>query len=81
MSIKDVLCGDGWNGITNTSTVTWHTDPGPTAEATPVDIENPIIELTFDRPIAANTGTIQILDGNGDVVKELQSDDPAVIYS
>jgi len=80
MSIKDVLCGDGWNGITNTSTVTWHTDPGPSSDPTPVTNSSTGLVFAYDRPIEPGAGKINVYDDNDNLVAEVDSTDPAVSY-
>ena len=57
-------CGVSWNGITDTSTVRFKVDPGPTASFAPISSTSTKLVMTFDRPIEAGTGTLVVKVGS-----------------
>ena len=75
-------CDDlAFGGITNTTTATFDTDPGPTAPAATVSNGSPSdsgITQIYDRPIEAGTGNIIIKDNTNTVVATIPATDSSV---
>lgn len=78
-SLKDSF-GNNWAGLSDTTTVRFKVDPGPTATFTPITSNSQYAELTFDRQIEPGTGNILIYDQLGNVVATLPATDPAISF-
>lgn len=81
-------CGDSYAGVSDSSTITFTTYSGPQVESTTPDSgytgsfnDLDPIEMTFDSPIYAGTGVIEIKDSLGTVIATLDANDPAVTLS
>jgi hypothetical protein len=74
-------CGTVWTGISDTSTVTFTTDPGPTATLSDITNDSDGIEMTFDRSIEESDGTIKVLSSNNVEVDSFDINDPSITLS
>lgn len=74
-------CGQGWAGINDTTTVRFRVDPGPVAQATPINPYSETVTLAYDRPIDSGTGNLVIYDENNNVVKTVSSTGNGISYS
>lgn len=78
------VCGTGGNAaITDTTTIRWVTENGPTSTnlvpASPTSSANQDgLAMKFDQPITRSTGTIDIKNSAGTVIKSVPGTDPAV---
>ena len=78
-------CKNGGNAaITDSTTITWTTDNGPTSQNI-LPVTNPNksaneqgIGMKFDQPVLRGTGTINIKDSSGAVIRSIPATDPAV---
>lgn len=62
-----------WSGISNTNTIRFTVDGGPSAPTPIIDFSSPGLVFAFDRQIEASTGTITILDAFDNIVAVLTS--------
>jgi hypothetical protein len=74
-------CGTNWTGISDTSTVSFTTDPGPTATVSNITNDSDGIEMTFDRSIEESDGTIKVLSSNNVEVDSFDINDPSITLS
>lgn len=76
-------CGTGGNAaITDSTTITWTTDGGPTSTNVPpasgTSTKQSGLKMQFDQPVAKGSGTLNIKNSSGVVVKTISGTDPAV---
>jgi hypothetical protein len=62
-TVKDFF-GQTWTGLSDTTTVRFTVDGGPTASFTPITGSSSKLVMTFDRPIEAGTGTLVVKVGS-----------------
>ena len=79
-SLEDT-CGTTWDGITDTTTVRFTTDPGPTATVSDITNGSDGIELTFDRTVIASAGTVKVLSSNNVEIDSFDINDPSITLS
>jgi hypothetical protein len=75
-AVKDFY-GRSFGGITDTSTIRFTVDPGPTATTAPITNNNSQIVMTFDREIQSGTGQINYV-ANGSTVGSTTATDVSV---
>lgn len=74
-------CGTSWAGISDTTTVRFSTDPGPTATVADITNGSDGIEITFDREVAADSGTAKVLTSSGVEIDSFGINDPSITLS
>jgi hypothetical protein len=74
-------CGTNWTGISDTSTVSFTTDPGPTATVADITNDSDGIEVTFDREVAADSGTAKIYSSSDVELDSFGMSDPSITLS
>jgi hypothetical protein len=74
-------CGTVWTGISNTSSVRFTTDPGPTATVADITNSSDGIEVTFDREVAADSGTAKIYSSSDVELDSFGISDPSITLS
>jgi IPT/TIG domain/Bacterial Ig-like domain len=62
-TVKDFF-GQTWTGLSNSTTVRFTVDAGPTASFAPISSTSTKLVMTFDRPIEAGTGTLIVKVGS-----------------
>ena len=62
-TVKDFF-GQTWTGLSDTTTVRFTVDGGPTASFAPISSTSTKLVMTFDRPIEAGTGTLVVKVGS-----------------
>ena len=75
-AVKDFY-GRSFSGVTDTSTIRFTVDPGPTASTAPITNNNSQIVMTFDREIQPGTGQISYA-ANGSTVGSTTATDVSV---
>lgn len=78
-SITD-SCNVQWAGISDTTTVRFTVDAGPSSTSTALTTASTRIELNFDRAIEPGSGSLNIYDQNNNLISSIDSDDPAIGY-
>lgn len=81
--IIDAACNVDYEGITDSSTVTWTTDSidNTTPPVAPAGAPaRRTVEYELGRPAVPGDGKVQIFDASGVLVAEVDSTDPAVTY-
>lgn len=80
--VKDSCGLYGNTAITDSQTIRWTVDGGPAPAQPPFPADKPISEtglnLGYDRTVVPGTGTMEIKDANGNVIKTVAATDPAV---
>ena len=80
-SIMSLDCKDDWAGISDTTTVRFTVDPGPTSLPPTVPNDNSLeIQLNYDRNVEPYTGQLTVVDSSDNIVKVLDSNDSSINY-
>lgn len=79
-SLEDA-CGTSFGGITDTTTVRFTTDPGPTATVSDITNDSDGIEVIFDRTVVADAGTAKIYDSNDTELDSFGMTDSSITLS
>jgi hypothetical protein len=82
-AIYDAACDLPFEGVGDTTTITWQCDGIILTPAPGYVPGNPpeTIEAEFDRPVTPGEGKINITDSQGNLIGQLDSNDPAIAYS
>ena len=85
--IKDLECQEDFAGVSDTTTLAWETDAPDTHQLPTYDartqppIEDVGLEFQFNRVVEPGNGKLIVRDANGNVVAQIDSNDPAITYS
>lgn len=79
-SVRDYY-GNAWGGLSNSTTVRFTVDPGPSAVSIPITDTSSNIAMVFDRDIEPGPGVVRVYDNNNTLLAEIPSDDPRISYS
>ena len=73
-----------WGGISDTTSVRFSTDPGPTLTSTSQatsSTSTQFVNYQYDRTVVPNTGNLRIYDSSNNLVKQVSGTDTAVIIT
>jgi hypothetical protein len=74
-------CGTDWTGISDTTTVRFTTDPGPTATVADITNASDGIEVEFDRTVIASAGTAKIYNSSDAEIDSFGMTDQSITLS